>query len=48
VTDDTAMSLALGRALIRRGGFDLKAVCEEFALAALAPVDIGNTCRRGI
>jgi ADP-ribosyl-[dinitrogen reductase] hydrolase len=49
VTDDTAMSLALGRALIRRGGFDLKAVCDEFAAWFRSrPPDIGNTCRRGI
>jgi ADP-ribosyl-[dinitrogen reductase] hydrolase len=49
VTDDTAMSLALGRALIGVGGFDAKAVCEEFAgWLRTRPVDIGNTCRRGI
>jgi len=49
VTDDTAMSLALGRALIRRGGFDLKTVCDEFASWFRSrPPDIGNTCRRGI
>jgi len=49
VTDDTAMSLALGRALISAGGFDAKAVCEEFAAWFRSrPVDIGNTCRRGI
>lgn len=49
VTDDTAMSLALGRALIRSGGFDARVVCEEFAVwFRTRPVDIGNTCRRGI
>jgi len=49
VTDDTAMSLALGRALIRANGFDTKTVCEEFAAwLRSGPVDIGNTCRRGI
>lgn len=49
VTDDTAMSLALGRALIRSGGFDAKTVCEEFVgWFRTHPVDIGNTCRRGI
>jgi ADP-ribosyl-[dinitrogen reductase] hydrolase len=48
-TDDTAMSLALGRALIKANGFDLKTVCEEFAAWFRSrPVDIGNTCRRGI
>jgi ADP-ribosyl-[dinitrogen reductase] hydrolase len=49
ITDDTEMSLALGRSLLRRGGFDAKDVCEEFAAwLRSGPVDIGNTCRRGI
>jgi len=49
VTDDTAMSLALGRALIGAQGFDVKAVCDAFVAWFLTrPIDIGNTCRRGI
>ncbi len=49
VTDDTAMSLALGRAFLSAQGFDLKTVCEAFAeWFQTRPVDIGNTCRRGI
>jgi ADP-ribosyl-[dinitrogen reductase] hydrolase len=49
VTDDTAMSLALGHALIAADGFNAKAVCEAFvAWFRTYPVDIGNTCRRGI
>jgi ADP-ribosyl-[dinitrogen reductase] hydrolase len=49
VTDDTQMSLALGRSLIRRGGFDARDVCEEFAAWLRGgPIDVGNTCRRGI
>jgi len=49
VTDDTAMALALGRALIRAQGFDVKLVCDAFVEWFLTrPVDIGNTCRRGI
>ncbi len=49
VTDDTQMSLALGRSLIRRGGLDLYDVCEEFAAwLRSGPIDVGNTCRRGI
>jgi ADP-ribosyl-[dinitrogen reductase] hydrolase len=49
VTDDTAMSLAVGRALIGAGGFDARSVCAEFAAwMRTRPVDIGNTCRRGI
>jgi ADP-ribosyl-[dinitrogen reductase] hydrolase len=48
-TDDTAMSLALGRALLARGRFDAGTVCEEFAAwLKTGPVDVGNTCRRGI
>ncbi len=49
VTDDTQMSLALGRSLVRRGGFDARDVCDEFALWLKGhPPDVGNTCRRGI
>ncbi len=49
VTDDTEMSLALGRSLTRRDGFDCRDICEEFAAWLRAvPVDVGNTCRRGI
>ena len=49
VTDDTEMSLALGRSLIRCGGLDLHDLCEEFvAWLRSGPVDVGNTCRRGI
>ncbi len=49
VTDDTEMALALGRSLVRKRGFDAKDVCEEFAAwLKSGPVDIGNTCRRGI
>lgn len=49
VTDDTEMSLALGRSLVRKAGFDLTDICDEFALWLKGgPVDVGNTCRRGI
>ncbi len=49
ITDDTEMSLALGRSLVRKGGFDAVDVCDEFAAwLKSGPVDIGNTCRRGI
>ncbi|HIJ38776.1 MAG TPA: ADP-ribosyl-[dinitrogen reductase] hydrolase [Rhodospirillaceae bacterium] len=49
VTDDTEMSLFLGRSLIARRGFDLGDVCESFATwLKTGPVDVGNTCRRGI
>ena len=49
VTDDTAMALALGKSLVRKGGLDLADVCEEFAAwLRSGPPDVGNTCRRGI
>lgn len=49
VTDDTQMALALGRSLIRQGTCDCRDICEEFAAWLRSrPVDIGNTCRRGI
>jgi ADP-ribosyl-[dinitrogen reductase] hydrolase len=49
ITDDTEMSLALARSLVRRGDLDLVDLCEEFALwLRSGPIDVGNTCRRGI
>lgn len=49
VTDDTTMSLALGRAIIDRQGFNTTAVADSFvAWLHDQPVDCGNTCRRGI
>jgi len=49
ITDDTEMSLAMGRSLARMGRFDAVDVCDEFAAwLKTGPVDIGNTCRRGI
>lgn len=49
VTDDTEMSLALGRALLQAGGWDLKGIADEFlSWMRSKPVDIGATCRRGI
>jgi ADP-ribosyl-[dinitrogen reductase] hydrolase len=49
VTDDTEMALALSRALITSGGWNANAVADSFvAWLKTRPVDIGNTCRRGI
>ncbi|HYE37199.1 ADP-ribosyl-[dinitrogen reductase] hydrolase [Methylocaldum sp.] len=49
VTDDTEMSLALGRAIVESGGWDLRGVAEAFAAwLRRKPPDVGNTCRRGI
>ncbi len=49
VTDDTQMSLALGRAIIDHHGWNLRAVADNFlAWLDSDPPDVGNTCRRGI
>ncbi len=49
VTDETQMSLALGRSIIRRGEFNARDVCDEFAAwLTHGPTDVGHTCRRGI
>jgi ADP-ribosyl-[dinitrogen reductase] hydrolase len=49
VTDDTEMSMALGRALIASGGWNGYAVADAYAAWLRSrPIDIGNTCRRGI
>jgi len=49
VTDDTEMSLHLGRALTLAGTWDLRGIADQFvAWMKSRPVDIGATCRRGI
>lgn len=49
VTDDTEMSLCIARAAVASGGWDLRAVAEAFAQWLRArPLDVGDTCRRGI
>jgi ADP-ribosyl-[dinitrogen reductase] hydrolase len=49
VTDDTEMSLCIGRALLRSGGWKLSALCNEWAKWLQSrPVDVGNTCGAGI
>lgn len=49
VTDDTQMALALGEAILDRPEWDLARVAEGFAAwLRTRPVDVGNTCRRGI
>lgn len=49
VTDDTEMSLALGRAVLLAGQWDLQGVAEQFlGWMRSKPIDIGATCRRGI
>ncbi|MEN8687295.1 MAG: ADP-ribosyl-[dinitrogen reductase] hydrolase [Desulfuromonadales bacterium] len=49
VTDDTEMSLALGRAILSSQEWSLQGIAENFlAWMRNKPVDIGATCRRGI
>jgi ADP-ribosyl-[dinitrogen reductase] hydrolase len=49
VTDDTQMSLAFGEALIEARGWDLKCIAEHWlAWLKTKPIDVGNTCRRGL
>ena len=49
VTDDTEMALALGSALVGSGGWNLRAIADAFvAWMRGDPMDIGNTCLRGI
>ena len=49
VTDDTEMALALGSALLASNGWNAYAVADSFvAWLKSRPIDIGNTCRRGI
>ena len=49
VTDDTQMSLALGHAIVASGGWNVRAAADAFVdWLKSKPVDVGNTCRRGI
>jgi ADP-ribosyl-[dinitrogen reductase] hydrolase len=49
VTDDTEMSLALGRSILQQRGVQAAAVASAFSdWMRGKPVDIGNTVRRGI
>jgi ADP-ribosyl-[dinitrogen reductase] hydrolase len=49
VTDDTEMSLALGRSILENDGVVAAAAAEAFSdWMRTKPVDIGNTVRRGI
>ena len=49
VTDDTTMSLALGKSILQHGGVDTEAVAKAFSQWYLQnPVDVGNTVKRGI
>ena len=49
VTDDTEMSLALGKAILETGGVEAEAIAAAFsAWMSGKPPDIGHTVRRGI
>nr|WP_207280770.1 ADP-ribosyl-[dinitrogen reductase] hydrolase [Thiocystis violacea] len=49
VTDDTEMSLALGRGLLDAGDIDARTIADAFSdWMHTKPVDIGHTVRRGI
>jgi ADP-ribosyl-[dinitrogen reductase] hydrolase len=49
VTDDTEMALCIARAIVSRQGWDLTAIARNFAVWLKSrPVDVGDTCRRGI
>jgi len=49
VTDDTEMALALGSAVIAGEGWNLRGIADAFVTwMRSGPVDMGNTCRRGI
>lgn len=49
VTDDTEMTLCLARGIAAAGGWDLRTIANEFAgWLRSKPVDVGDTCRRGI
>jgi ADP-ribosyl-[dinitrogen reductase] hydrolase len=49
VTDDTELSLALGDGLLRGGLEDVHVIADAYVKwMQSCPIDIGNTCRRGI
>lgn len=49
ITDDTEMSLALGRAIVLEGGVVAKTIAQAFdGWLKSKPVDVGHTVRRGI
>ena len=49
ITGDTQMSLALGQSIIDSGGWQATAAADAFVTWLRSkPVDVGNTCRRGI
>lgn len=49
ITDDTEMSLCIARAIALNGGWSLPGIADAFAAwLRTKPIDVGDTCRRGI
>ena len=49
VTDDTEMALCIARALVSANGWSLAGIADNFAAWLKSkPVDVGDTCRKGI
>lgn len=49
ITDDTQMSLAMGGAIVASGGWELRGIADAWVeWLRSRPIDIGNTCRRGL
>lgn len=49
VTDDTEMSLCIARAIVAGDGWSLTGIAENLAgWLKSKPIDVGDTCRRGI
>ncbi len=49
ITDDTEMSLCVARAIAANDSWDLTAIAGQFAAwLKTRPIDVGDTCRRGI
>ncbi|HBG05509.1 MAG: ADP-ribosyl-[dinitrogen reductase] hydrolase [Geobacteraceae bacterium GWC2_58_44] len=49
VTDDTEMSLCIARAIAKAGGWSLTGIADNLAAWLRSkPIDVGDTCRRGI
>ena len=49
VTDDTDMALCIARAVVSCQGWELSAIAQQFSVWLRSkPVDVGDTCRRGI
>jgi ADP-ribosyl-[dinitrogen reductase] hydrolase len=49
VTDDTEMSLCIARGIVDSGGWSFKAIADNMVTWLKSkPIDVGDTCRRGI